>query len=233
MVAFELDNAAFGLFYKNNPLQPDTDEVIPTKTGASHASTDDGYDPADTRDFLPEAASFFGDWWGLMVACALVVALLVWRRPKRWRYYVRVVVAMMITSTLAGALTNGIRLVSCRARPTSQVQPGFYPLYNGKERAILRHAYSSFPSGHAATAAGLFTLVLLLNWRLGLLMSLVPIIVAWSRLYFGVHHLSDVTASVVVAFFMAAWVWTYFMPWLRVKYTLQWCKRKLLSGVPA
>ncbi|MEZ0299517.1 MAG: phosphatase PAP2 family protein [Candidatus Methylacidiphilales bacterium] len=211
MVTFELDEESFALFYKNNPFHSDTDA-------------------ASERDHLAEAASFYGDWWGLMVLCALCAGSVVLIKPgRRWRYWLRVIAAMMITSTLAGAITNGVRLVSCRARPTSEVGPGFYPLYNGKERAIFRHAYSSFPSGHAATSAGLFTLAILVSWPLGLLVSLAPLIVGWSRLYFGVHHLSDVTAAMVIAFFVAIWVWTCFMPWLRIKYHgLR--GQKLLSG---
>ncbi|PTY00848.1 hypothetical protein DB346_14660 [Verrucomicrobia bacterium LW23] len=219
LIAFQLDDWVFAHLYKNNPLYPDT-----TASDAEIA--------ANTlhRDHLMELVSLYGDWWGLMVGCALVLAVTCTVRFPRWRTVARVVAAMMLTSTLAGAASNGVRLISCRARPTSQVEPGFYPLYNGKERAIFRHAYSSFPSGHAATAAGLFTLALILNWRLGLLMFAVPLIVSWSRLYFGVHHLSDVVASQVVAFFVAAWVWTYAMPWLRARYTLWWCGRKPLQA---
>lgn len=75
---------------------------------------------------------------------------------------------------------------------------------------------NSFPSGHVALAVGLAWACwfLLRNGRraklAAILAVLVPLLVAWSRLYVGVHYPSDVaasflTASAGVLLFVGAW----------------------------
>lgn len=65
--------------------------------------------------------------------------------------------------------------------------------------------FNSFPSGHVALAVGLgwafFFLARTTRWsRLAAWAGiLVPVIVAWSRLYIGVHYPTDVTASFLAA----------------------------------
>ena len=68
---------------------------------------------------------------------------------------------------------------------------------------------SSFPSGHTAAALVLYTSLAVIVWALTdsrvlralfvLLAVLVPIFVALSRLYRGMHHATDVLGSVVLA----------------------------------
>lgn len=68
---------------------------------------------------------------------------------------------------------------------------------------------SSFPSGHTAAAMVLYTSLAIIVWMLTdsrllrtlflLLAVLVPIFVAMSRLYRGMHHPTDVVGSVVLA----------------------------------
>lgn len=75
---------------------------------------------------------------------------------------------------------------------------------------------NSFPSGHVALAVGLsWAFCFLLRgtrWSRvrAILGILIPVIVAWSRLYVGVHYPSDVVASFLAAsaavvFFSAVW----------------------------
>lgn len=68
---------------------------------------------------------------------------------------------------------------------------------------------SSFPSGHTAAALVLYMSVAIIVWTLTdsrflralfwVLAVLLPIVVALSRLYRGMHHATDVLASVVLA----------------------------------
>jgi undecaprenyl-diphosphatase len=68
---------------------------------------------------------------------------------------------------------------------------------------------SSFPSGHTAAALVLYASIAIIVWTLTdsrvlralfvLLAVLVPIFVAMSRLYRGMHHATDVLGSVVLA----------------------------------
>ncbi|MBP2413383.1 undecaprenyl-diphosphatase [Arthrobacter stackebrandtii] len=75
---------------------------------------------------------------------------------------------------------------------------------------------NSFPSGHVALAVGLawafWFLLRRTRWaRLALILGiLVPVVVAWSRLYVGVHYPTDVAASFLAAsaaVFLLAGVW--------------------------
>ncbi len=80
---------------------------------------------------------------------------------------------------------------------------------------------SSFPSGHAQNNMGLYIsllLVLLLiitapKWRITLKITLIalPVIIGITRLYFGVHYLSDVVAGWSMGALVATFaVWAYF-----------------------
>jgi undecaprenyl-diphosphatase len=70
----------------------------------------------------------------------------------------------------------------------------------------------AFPSGHAMVAAALYCFVGYVAWRLlrgwqrwacvgGL--ALLVLLIGWSRLYLGVHHLTDVAAG-----YLAGFLWT-------------------------
>ena len=81
----------------------------------------------------------------------------------------------------------------------------------------------SFPSGHVALAVGLawafWFLLRKTRWSLPAMVLglLVPLVVAWSRLYIGVHYPTDVAASFLAAsaaVFMCAGVWNAATAWL-------------------
>lgn len=69
----------------------------------------------------------------------------------------------------------------------------------------------SYPSGHVAAATAMYGAAAVLLWTygsarwrwLGVVLLVLPLLVALSRLYEGVHHLSDVVASLM---FVAGWL---------------------------
>lgn len=73
-----------------------------------------------------------------------------------------------------------------------------YDLY--RVPGVELHNWNSFPSGHTATAFGVFFgLSLILNSRWGQLLAFVAALgVAFSRLYLSQHFLMDVTAGAVL-----------------------------------
>jgi undecaprenyl-diphosphatase len=84
----------------------------------------------------------------------------------------------------ADLLANGLKLLTDRPRPYI-ANPDQDPL----TRAVLE---VSFPSGHAATAfAGATALVRFLPRR-AVPLYLLAAAIAWSRVYVGVHYVSDV-----------------------------------------
>ena len=89
-----------------------------------------------------------------------------------------------VTVFTADLLANGLKLLPDRPRPYV-ANPDQDPL----ARAVLE---VSFPSGHAATAfAGATALARFLPRR-AVPLYLLAAAIAWSRVYVGVHYVSDV-----------------------------------------
>jgi membrane-associated phospholipid phosphatase len=137
--------------------------------------------PAADRLFL--AASHLGDFsliWHV-IGIARGVAK---RRPDQ----VIVLAALLGLESLV--VNQGVKRMFRRERPTA----------TGDERLTVRRpTTSSFPSGHASSAA--FAATILTGWdgrRLGSLWITVAAIVGTSRAYVRIHHASDVVGGAVV-----------------------------------
>ncbi len=129
--------------------------------------------------------SFFHTW-PIGLAAAGFIAFLLWRRDWRW-------VIVGLTAVGGGvALNTALKLAFHRERPT----------LSGLAAAL--HTYS-FPSGHTLAATVLYgvfagyllTITRSRARRTGIIAAAVTIVllVAFSRLYLGVHYLSDVLAA--------------------------------------
>ena len=159
---------------------------------------------ADYRFHL--SVRFFGDWPPLMAGClaALVLARLL--KSRRW---MRIIAAAMIASTLAGVLGNVSRLTTGRARPNAKIAEGFYGPWHDGKLVAGKYDYSSFPSGHTATAFGFAAVIVFASPGVGVLALAGAGLVAWSSIAIGAHHPSDITVSVILAFFVAWFVWRW------------------------
>lgn len=159
---------------------------------------------ADYR--FQSAVRKYGDWPPLMGGC--LAGLLVARMLKS-RRWMRVIVAAMIASTLAGIVANASRLTTGRTRPkeSPKIEQGFYGPWHEGKCLIGQPAYNSFPSGHTATAFGLAAVILYAAPAWGILALAGAGLVAWSSIVMGAHHPSDVTVSVVLSFLVAWFVW--------------------------
>jgi membrane-associated phospholipid phosphatase len=105
-----------------------------------------------------------------------------------------------LTSELTGLAALILRVLSGRTRPSNHDVPqGFYGLWHDGHWIVGKYQFSSFPSGHAATAVGLAAAAWLIHRGWGAVAAVYALAVMWSRLALQCHHLSDVIASAVLA----------------------------------
>ena len=147
--------------------------------------------------------SKLGEGWVLAVAgIALAIGGLLVNRPRAAAKIFFVVLA----AELAGLAAIIARALAGRTRPLAHVPPGFYGLWHDGHWIIGKYEFSSFPSGHSATAAGLVVALWLVHRGWGALAAVYALAVMWSRLALQCHHLSDVLASVVLATVLVRWM---------------------------
>lgn len=145
----------------------------------------------DTAEYL----SWLGNFWGFNAPLTLGLWLLSWKKNSiRLR---RLAVISLAGASLTGSVALVGRGLSGRPRPTAQRADGFYGPHKSSQM-------QAFPSGHAASAFGC-ALPLLLNAPVvGVPVALVATGIAWSRLYLGRHHPTDVLVSLLLAVVFAA-----------------------------
>ncbi|WP_137990893.1 phosphatase PAP2 family protein [Streptomyces vilmorinianum] len=140
------------------------------------------------------------DWvwdpWTMRALIAVAVVTLWWRRERRLAVWV------VVASLVAAGVQQGMKAAVGRGRP-------------GWPDPVDSARYAAFPSGHALTAAlscGLLLWVLALHWpdvRRGWSLIAVTAVVSvlgvgWTRVYLGVHWLSDVVAGWLLGWCLAA-----------------------------
>ena len=167
------------------------------------------HDVKPLREFAHFLSSY-GDWPQLMVfgLIGLGVALLLQNRA-----FARLLICMMIASTMAGAFVNTIRLTSGRTRPNyTGATREWNGLWDGCQFLLFNNKYHAFPSGHSGAASAFFGVPLFARRNYWRLIFLIAIAIGWSRLYLNVHHLSDVVCGVFAGLLIAYLVWTRIGP---------------------
>ena len=149
-----------------------------------------------------DTMSLFGSYLAETLVKVVVTAVLAlgmtiaWRR---WREPLLMIVPLILEATAFITIT----FLVGRSRPDV-------------ERLDTSPVGSSFPSGHVAAAAVYLAIVIIVFWhtrnrwiRLAtlLLMVSIPVIVGASRLYRGMHFLSDVIAGTILGLLSLALGW--------------------------
>jgi undecaprenyl-diphosphatase len=135
------------------------------------------------------------DWWvKSLVIIGIGLAADLWSR--------RLPIAATL-STLAyfaaGGIANVLKDVFDRPRP-SLVDPAVHPLVE------VPHSYA-MPSGHAASAFGAAVAVGLVHRRLHAPLLLLAALIGISRVWLGVHYLSDVLVGAAIGAAVAFAIW--------------------------
>ncbi len=164
-----------------------------------------GTAPAQFAGFL----SKIGDWPSL-VGIGLLFSLLLFVRGRA--DLGRMLLVVLLAGTLAGFSATIVRATVGRTRPSSHAPQGFYGPYHDSRWILGRYEFSSFPSGHTATVAGLTAALWMWRRRLALTFAVFAAAVAWSRLALGAHHFSDVIAAVVWGAFVGPWLFIMIEP---------------------
>jgi membrane-associated phospholipid phosphatase len=149
-----------------------------------------------------------GDWPWLMLAGGISLVIAWKMRSREW---MRILVAAMIASTLAGLLVNTSRLTTGRIRPreTPKIAEGFYGPWHDGHLTIGNPKYNAFPSGHTATAFGFAGVIFFAVPWIGLGALLLAALIAVSSIVIGAHHPSDVVVSIIVSLAVAWFVWQW------------------------
>lgn len=157
---------------------------------------------------LMRSLSDVHDTFGILLACACLGAWLAWRGNSAW-------LLRLLVCVPGGMGVNWlVKQLIERHRPVFDVP-------------LLNLSSYSFPSGHTSSATLLYGLICAYCWRhaSGALVRVVPLAVAvpmvlavaFSRLYLGVHYLSDVLGACLEA-----------LAWLALCLTgAQWRERSL------
>ena len=138
---------------------------------------------------LNHVAFFFSLLGSELLAVLMVVLLILFGWQRRWG----AVVGLLVTVVGAQMLNNVLKDWFHRTRPA--------PV----EGLIPAQAFS-FPSGHAMVAAAFYLFIGYLAWRIlkgrariicAAFLVLIALLIGLSRLYLGVHYLTDVVAGYV------------------------------------
>lgn len=121
------------------------------------------------------------------------IALLVgWWIARRQRSPRKVAIAVWgaLAALIAVALVQPIASAADEQRP--------FVGHPGVLKLIPHAADTGFPSDHATAAGAIAAALFFISWQLGLISALLAAIVAFSRVYVGVHFPQDVVAGLAL-----------------------------------
>lgn len=161
------------------------------------------------RDFSRQGQAY------LLPTMAAIIGLHVFL-PSRFRFCPPHKPLFVLMSFAAGPLVvvQVLKMVIGRVRPRDLVEFGgtadFTPVWQFSA-ACSRNC--SFPSGEASVAAAAFSLLVFVpatyRWIAAVVLTPCLLFVAFNRVIFGAHFLSDVMLGWLLTLFAMAWIWRW------------------------
>lgn len=171
----------------------------------------------DVNDFARDTSwlhgvmKFFAADAVALLAVALVVAWWLGRRAGSPR---------QVATAVWGALGALVALLIAHPIATAVgEQRPFVALKNccnGRGTLLLVHHSTDpgFPSDHATAAGAVACAVFLVSWRLGAITALLALLIAFARVYVGVHYPQDVLAGLALGAVVVGVGWFVVVPLL-------------------
>lgn len=126
----------------------------------------------------------------IMIALVAVFFIIDWK--KRWL----AVISAIVSSVVAWLINQGIGELFFRPRP--------FAMYADVQKLIYKSSLEkSFPSDHTAVAFALAFAVFWVNRRWGTGLLILAALVAFGRVFVGVHYPSDVFAGALIGIICA------------------------------
>ncbi len=150
-------------------------------------------------DFFFKYNTHVGD--GIAVAIFMLFLLFI-----RYRYFLIMAGSVLMTTVVVQSFK---RLIFPEIVRPSEYFSGFYELYIVP--GVDMHHFNSFPSGHTASAFGIFFMATLMtkNKNLKSIFFIIALITAYSRVYLSQHFLVDIyfgsLISIVICLLMFYW----------------------------
>lgn len=140
----------------------------------------------DTITNIYKCITFFGSTTFIVILCLLFL-LIFWKQKKGF-----VISACLIGSTL---INNLIKVIVRRNRPVDLM--------------LVEENTFSFPSGHTMASVSMYGLLIYLVWQskfskklkiiLTILLSVLILAIASSRIYLGAHYASDIIGAILMS----------------------------------
>lgn len=139
--------------------------------------------------------------------CYLIIGVLlfiVFRNTNQFKAYVGLFLFSSVA--ISGLSADLIKYIAGRTRPTLYFSEHLYGFYFFR----MEHAWTSFPSGHSATAfsVAMFLATRYPRWRLAFLFA--ATLIAVSRVFLTQHYISDVIAGSFIGILSTAFLYNFY-----------------------
>lgn len=130
--------------------------------------------------------------WYVLVIAAVIVSIIIYINKSKRKY----IIPLWLSGIVSYGLANLIKFIIARPRP-SVIQ-------------LVPETFYSFPSSHAAVVFSLLPILCLKFKKLKLVWISLGILIVLTRLYVGVHYLSDILAGAVLGLIVGYLVLKYY-----------------------